>query len=375
MRNSLCEKMGAHRFQNSSAQGARFFGNGETIFFPAPGIDIPDLVAGRHSDAFANAAAQHAVDGRRHRNAAHPAHHVALPYRVADAQAILHRTRNPGPKHAFAIVAADISWYAGIGFGFAFVIQTGQVVAALGFDHPVGVSTGAESRSQRDDQRRFIDDGSQVAFGNYRVYTYLRTATLQRLPSRIYHDRQHAVPPDGLDRVGMIGAAGGDALNPLFAIVHRLAERHGAAYGQRGGCFQHEDAAESRPVQARRHTGGHFSAALDDDDAGIGGVHDFFSSPKSRYRKAHMAQPHVNFREELERFSPGIIALLGGGGKTSLLLALGRSFAENGGKALGVTTTRLQRPASEDAVSFLLQSDPAAIRFSGPGFVLAARPA
>lgn len=88
-----------------------------------------------------------------------------------------------------------------------------------------------------------------------------------------------------------------------------------------------------------------------------------------------MAPKQVDFREEVMRFSPGIIALLGGGGKTTLLLALGRSVAKAGGKALGVTTTRLRRPGPEDAAPFLLQPDPARIRFSGPGFVLAARPA
>lgn len=53
----------------------------------------------------------------------------------------------------------------------------------------------------------------------------------------------------------------------------------------------------------------------------------------------------VHLREELETSGPGgLIALVGGGGKTSLLHALGKAFAESGQSALCTTSTRLSLP-------------------------------
>jgi probable selenium-dependent hydroxylase accessory protein YqeC len=76
---------------------------------------------------------------------------------------------------------------------------------------------------------------------------------------------------------------------------------------------------------------------------------------------------------ELEAFSPGICSLTGGGGKTTLLFALGRAFAAAGHGVLGTTTTRMYRPEPDSAMGVLFPEDPASIAAPVSGFLFAAK--
>lgn len=70
---------------------------------------------------------------------------------------------------------------------------------------------------------------------------------------------------------------------------------------------------------------------------------------------------------------PGILCLTGGGGKTTLLFALGRAFAAVGHSVLGTTTTRMYRPSPGAGFSMVLADDPANIAAPVNGFLFAAR--
>lgn len=70
---------------------------------------------------------------------------------------------------------------------------------------------------------------------------------------------------------------------------------------------------------------------------------------------------------------PGILCLTGGGGKTTLLFALGQAFAAAGHSVLGTTTTRMYRPSPDSGFPVALTDDPATIAAPVSGFLFAAR--
>lgn len=81
-----------------------------------------------------------------------------------------------------------------------------------------------------------------------------------------------------------------------------------------------------------------------------------------------------HFRDELRRFPPGIVSLVGAGGKTSLLRALGASLAAAGERVLCTTTTRLFRPDPTPELPVALEDDPRQLPPLSTGALLAARP-
>jgi probable selenium-dependent hydroxylase accessory protein YqeC len=87
-----------------------------------------------------------------------------------------------------------------------------------------------------------------------------------------------------------------------------------------------------------------------------------------------MTEPVVHFGRELEKRPPGIVALVGGGGKTSLLFALGRYLASGGRKCLCTTTTRLAEPAAGSNPPWAFHSDPSAMEIGDGEALLAVRP-
>lgn len=87
-----------------------------------------------------------------------------------------------------------------------------------------------------------------------------------------------------------------------------------------------------------------------------------------------MTELPVHFGRELAERPPGIVALVGGGGKTSLLFALGRYLASRGGGCLCTTTTRLAEPAAGSDPPCAFHSDPATIAVRAGEALLAVRP-
>ena len=84
----------------------------------------------------------------------------------------------------------------------------------------------------------------------------------------------------------------------------------------------------------------------------------------------------VLLADEAGRLGPGIVCLTGGGGKTTLMYALGRELAAKGSRVLLTTTTRIQRPTQEQSQYYLEDEDPDAIRLpEHPCTFTAARPA
>lgn len=77
---------------------------------------------------------------------------------------------------------------------------------------------------------------------------------------------------------------------------------------------------------------------------------------------------------EIRRFSRGIVALVGGGGKTTLLHALGKALAAEGARVLCTTSTKMALPGPEVGMEVALADDPAALRMPREGLLLAARP-
>lgn len=93
-------------------------------------------------------------------------------------------------------------------------------------------------------------------------------------------------------------------------------------------------------------------------------------------RTAPTCGESVFLDDELVRFGPGIVCLTGGGGKTTLLYALGQNLARRGGRVLCTTSTRIFRPAPEQSPRFLACADPARIpTLSEPGMLTAGKPA
>lgn len=66
----------------------------------------------------------------------------------------------------------------------------------------------------------------------------------------------------------------------------------------------------------------------------------------------------IDLRNRIEQVPPGIVSLVGGGGKTSLLFALAKSLAESGRAVLCTTTTRMLRPAAADWLRVDLRETP-----------------
>lgn len=71
--------------------------------------------------------------------------------------------------------------------------------------------------------------------------------------------------------------------------------------------------------------------------------------------------------------APGVICLTGGGGKTTLLFALGQALAAAGRRVLCTTTTRMRRPLPAPGLPVAFPDDPASIGMPANGFLFAAR--
>lgn len=73
--------------------------------------------------------------------------------------------------------------------------------------------------------------------------------------------------------------------------------------------------------------------------------------------------------------APGVLCLTGGGGKTTLLFALGRAFAAARQSVLCTTTTRMHRPLPAPGLAVAFPDDPANITAPVKGLLFAARTA
>lgn len=90
-----------------------------------------------------------------------------------------------------------------------------------------------------------------------------------------------------------------------------------------------------------------------------------------------MIRSTVHLGEKLGSLPAGILCLTGGGGKTTLLYALGASLAQSGNTVLCTTTTRMHHPGHASAAPvfpFAAYPDPAGIPTLSSGALLAARP-
>lgn len=97
--------------------------------------------------------------------------------------------------------------------------------------------------------------------------------------------------------------------------------------------------------------------------------------PNSTFPSSPADPVRVNLAEELAAFGPGIVCLTGGGGKTSLLYALGAAFARAGSRVLLTTTTRILRPLEGQTELFTEYEDPERIILPDrPCVMTAARP-
>lgn len=68
---------------------------------------------------------------------------------------------------------------------------------------------------------------------------------------------------------------------------------------------------------------------------------------------------HLNNIEEILRLEPrGVMSLVGGGGKTSLMFHLARQLAVAGMRVLTTTTTRIFVPTAEQSATLLVANDP-----------------
>lgn len=87
-----------------------------------------------------------------------------------------------------------------------------------------------------------------------------------------------------------------------------------------------------------------------------------------------MTHSVTNFANELAGQGTGIVALIGGGGKTSLLTALGQALSARGQSVLCTTTTRLATPGAECVLPVAFREDPESIRLADGEALLAVRP-
>ncbi len=88
-----------------------------------------------------------------------------------------------------------------------------------------------------------------------------------------------------------------------------------------------------------------------------------------------MLERFAGLRAVLAARGPGIVSLVGGGGKTTLLHTLGKAFAAAGQTVLCTATTRLKRPDGSEPLPYAIVSDPDAIAVPPGGALVAARPA
>lgn len=82
----------------------------------------------------------------------------------------------------------------------------------------------------------------------------------------------------------------------------------------------------------------------------------------------------IDFSEHIARFPPGIVSLTGGGGKTSLLFALGKALTASGRSVVCTTTTKMRRPEPRDWLDVAVADDPERLRASARRALFAARP-
>lgn len=82
----------------------------------------------------------------------------------------------------------------------------------------------------------------------------------------------------------------------------------------------------------------------------------------------------VRLDNEMRRFSQGVVCLVGGGGKTTLLHELGKTLAAEGGRVLCTTSTKMAQPGPEVGMPVALVDDPRELRMPQEGLLLAARP-
>lgn len=82
----------------------------------------------------------------------------------------------------------------------------------------------------------------------------------------------------------------------------------------------------------------------------------------------------VDFHELIKEYPSGIVSLTGGGGKTSLLFALGKALSASGQRILCTTTTRMLRPDPSEWLTVDLEENPAKLRPPSTNAWFAARP-
>ncbi|MCD8141475.1 MAG: putative selenium-dependent hydroxylase accessory protein YqeC [Planctomycetaceae bacterium] len=82
----------------------------------------------------------------------------------------------------------------------------------------------------------------------------------------------------------------------------------------------------------------------------------------------------VNLASALRRYPRSPVCLVGGGGKTTLLHALGKALAAGGERVLCTTSTRMAEPGPETGMPVHLADDPLQLRLPPEGLLLAARP-
>ena len=82
----------------------------------------------------------------------------------------------------------------------------------------------------------------------------------------------------------------------------------------------------------------------------------------------------VSLLTDLENFGTGMVCLTGGGGKTTLLHALGENAAAAGNKTLCTTTTKMYWPDSRNKLPAAFETNPDALVLPGGGAMFAAKP-
>lgn len=87
-----------------------------------------------------------------------------------------------------------------------------------------------------------------------------------------------------------------------------------------------------------------------------------------------MDDREVLFHEQLRPAPPAIISLTGGGGKTSLLFALGMALANTGRSVLCTTTTKMLLPEAGDGLTVAIEEDSSRLQPPGREALYAARP-
>ena len=157
--------------------------------------------------------------------------------------------------------------------------------------------------------------------------------------------------------------------------MNRFAKRNSPPDRERRRCFKHQYASKTGAEKADSDARRHFPGAFDNDAA----VSDRIIMHSGNFpcigRFMTESESTVHFGRELAQLPPGIAALIGGGGKTSLLFALGRYLASENFGTLCTTTTRLAQPAADQTPPFAFHADPETIHVAKGETLLAVRPA